>query len=163
MEYPQLIALGQSHYKDIDKLISAIAHEGAHQWWYVTVGNDEHSTPWLDEGFANYSGQLYMAHRLGNDDKINSLMKDYENIISADQPIEASVINFASWKNYNDVIYKKGALALHRLRNSVGDEKFFNIMQIYYQRYKLKNAHVADFLDIVEEISGKEAVKKLFE
>jgi len=162
MEYPQLVTLGQSHYKDMDKLISVIAHEGAHQWWYVTVGNDEHISPWLDEGFANYSTQLYLAHRLGNDDKLDLLMKSYENLESADHPVEASVANFASWKSYNDVIYKKGALILHRLRNIVGDENFFKIMQTYYQRYKYKNAHVIDFLNVVEEISGKEAVEKIF-
>ncbi|MGI5999294.1 MAG: M1 family metallopeptidase [Lutispora sp.] len=162
MEYPQLIALGQSHYKDIDKLISVIAHEGAHQWWYVTVGNDEHSSPWLDEGFANYSTQLYLAHRLGNDYRINSLMKKYESLESTDHPIEASVMNFTSWKEYNDVIYKKGALVLHRLRNAVGDENFFRIIRTYYQRYKLKNAHITDFLDVVEEVSGRNTVEKIF-
>jgi len=161
MEYPQLITLGQNHYKDMDRLISVIAHEGAHQWWYVAVGNDEHSSPWLDEGFANYSTQLYLAHRLGNNDNMNSLMKNYENLEAADHPLEASVINFGTWKDYNDVIYKKGALVLHRLRNAVGDESFFKIMQTYYQRYKLKNAHVADFLNVVEEVSGKEVVEKI--
>jgi len=162
MEYPQLVTLGQNHYKDIDRLISVIAHEGAHQWWYVTVGNDEHSSPWLDEGFASYSAQLYLAHRLGNDDNMNSLMKNYENLDTADHPIEASVNNFGSWKDYNDTIYKKGALLLHRLRNTAGDENFFKIMQTYYQRYKLKNAQVADFLDVVEEFAGKDTVEKIF-
>jgi len=128
----------------------------------VTVGNDEHSSPWLDEGFANYSTQLYLAHRLGNDYRINSLMKKYESLESTDHPIEASVMNFTSWKEYNDVIYKKGALVLHRLRNAVGDENFFRIIRTYYQRYKLKNAHITDFLDVVEEVSGRNTVEKIF-
>lgn len=158
MEYPQLITLGQSHYKDIDKLNSVIAHEGAHQWWYVAVGNDEHEAPWLDEGFANYSGQLYLAYNAKTDDNINSLMKKYESLQAADIAIEASVTSFNTWKDYNDVIYKKGALALHKLRNYTGDDKFFYIMQAYYNKFKLKNAKTSDFLSVVQKIAGEDAV-----
>lgn len=154
MEYPQLITLGQSHYKDMDKLVSVIAHEGAHQWWYVTVGNDEHESPWLDEGFATYSTQLYLAHRAKDDNKLIELMAKYEAIKSPDIAIEASVSSFSNWKDYNDVIYKKGALELHKLRSKVGDDKFFEIMQTYYNRYKFKNAKTSDFLSIVEEVAG---------
>lgn len=154
MEYPQLITLGQNHYKDMDKLVSVIAHEGAHQWWYVVVGNDEHELPWLDEGFATYSTQLYLAHRAKDDNKLNELMAKYEALQSPDIAIEASVSSFSNWKDYNDVIYKKGALELHKLRSRVGDDKFFEIMQTYYGRYKFKNAKTSDFLSVVEEVAG---------
>lgn len=154
MEYPQLITLGQNHYKDMDKLVSVIAHEGAHQWWYVGVGNDEHDSPWLDEGFATYSTQLYLAHRARDDNKLYELMAKYEALQSPNIAIEAPVSSFSNWKDYNDVIYKKGALELHKLRNRVGDDKFFEIMQTYYNRYKFKNAKTSDFLSVVEEFAG---------
>lgn len=161
MEYPQLIALGQNHYKDMDKLVSVIAHEGAHQWWYVGVGNDEHESPWLDEGFATYSTQLYLAHRAKEDKKLNELMAKYETLQSPDIAIDASVSCFSNWKDYNDVIYKKGALELHKLRNRVGDDKFFEIMQTYYGKYKFKNAKTSDFLSVVEEVAGKAAAERI--
>ncbi|MGW7127515.1 M1 family metallopeptidase [Streptomyces bobili] len=48
MEYPGLVLLGTTEEG------SAVVHEVAHQWWYGIVGNDEYSSPWLDESFAQY-------------------------------------------------------------------------------------------------------------
>jgi aminopeptidase N len=45
---------------------------------------------------------------------------------------------------------------LHALRLEVGDEKFFEILQTYHERFAGGNARTADFIAVAEEVSGKE-------
>jgi Peptidase family M1 domain len=49
IEYPTLVYLGY------ESLITAVAHEFAHQWFYSLVGNDQGRDPWLDEGLATWA------------------------------------------------------------------------------------------------------------
>ena len=41
---------------------TSLAHELAHQWWYGIVGDDEYTSPWLDESFADYATDLYQGN-----------------------------------------------------------------------------------------------------
>jgi hypothetical protein len=50
MEYPTIVFTAPN--------ANVVAHELAHQWWYGTVGNDQFSEPWLDEGLATWSERL---------------------------------------------------------------------------------------------------------
>ncbi|MBS3994408.1 MAG: M1 family peptidase, partial [Alkaliphilus sp.] len=43
-----------------------------------------------------------------------------------------------------------------------GDEQFFKILKIYFDKYKYKNATTQDFLDVCEAISNKD-LEGLFE
>ena len=57
---------------------------------------------------------------------------------------------------FNAGVYYWGALGLHALRLEVGDEKFFEILQTYHERFADGNARTADFIAVAEEVSGKE-------
>jgi len=50
--------------------------------------------------------------------------------------------------------YQKGAWVLHMLRNRMGDEAFFTGLRLYYSRYRDSNALTADFMRVMEEVSG---------
>lgn len=62
MEFPGLILVGLPDIKnmnDIDMVgvkdtTQVVAHEMAHQWFWVSIGNDQYLEPWLDEAFAEY-------------------------------------------------------------------------------------------------------------
>lgn len=150
MEYPQLVTLGQNHYKDSYKLEHVIIHEGAHQWWYVTVGNDEHTYPWMDEGFATYYTDQYFH--------------DLPWIAPKDIPamaINSPVTAYTSWSPYNKMAYKMGAGVLAELQGIIGEEMFSKVMQTYYRKYRFKNANPNDFHKIIEEIAGKEVAESI--
>ena len=36
-----------------------VAHEVAHQWWNVVVGNDSINNAWVDEALTNYYALIY--------------------------------------------------------------------------------------------------------
>ena len=52
-------------------------------------------------------------------------------------------------------VYERGALTLHALRLTVGDEAFFTILREWTRRYHNGNATTEDFIRLCEEISGQ--------
>jgi aminopeptidase N len=51
----------------------------------------------------------------------------------------------------------KGALMLHTLRNTLTDDSlFFNIIKSFYNKYKYKEAVSQDFINLVNEMTGKD-------
>ena len=50
-------------------------------------------------------------------------------------------------------VYGRGALTLHALRLTVGDEAFFTILEEWASRYKYGNVTTEDFISLVEEVA----------
>ena len=160
VEYPTLVSVLHGGAGDPE---FATAHEVAHQWWYSAVGNDVLEEPWLDESFANYSAIIYYEGIRGREaaqkvyqDRVLSL---YEQIRGSNQdgPVGRSIQDFVeSEQPSGPTIYGKGAVFLDALRQEVGDEAFFAILQEYYRRYKYRVATGENFLAVAEEIAGRE-------
>lgn len=143
MEYPGIILIAGGSELEI-------VHELAHQWWYAAVGNDEMDEAWLDEGFATFSEELYQIERRGRTpDRARSSYHFREPGI----PILTRAEIFPSLRVYADVVYTKGSGVLWMLRGVLGRERFDQLLKAYYARFKYKNATVADFIEIAEEIS----------
>jgi hypothetical protein len=60
------------------------------------------------------------------------------------------------------IVYDRGALTLHALRLTVGDDAFFTILQEWTARFRDGNATTAEFVALAEEVSGRE-LDELFE
>jgi aminopeptidase N len=64
--------------------------------------------------------------------------------------------DFRNWDDYGPTVYTRGAVILNELRNKLGEEKFFEVMQEYFRQYQFKIATTEDFVDITEKIAGQE-------
>ena len=51
-------------------------------------------------------------------------------------------------------MYRVGALTLHALRLSVGDDAFFTILRTYADRFRDGAATTDDFIAVAEELTG---------
>jgi hypothetical protein len=135
------------------------AHEVAHQWWMVVVGNDQIDEPWLDEALTQYSTMLYYEQVYGKERAQAILRGEFERSYQSllrqgrDMPAGLSSEDYPP-DLYWDVVYDKGALYFHELREAVGDEAFFEILQTYYQRHRYEIATPEMFLDAVEAVTG---------
>jgi len=149
------------------------AHEVAHQWWGIGVGYETYHDQWLSEGFAEYSALLYIQSILGGK-KFLEKIEDYrQDIFSVRKYIfglsgeEAGPIimghRTASTKTEGDyglIIYKKGALVLHMLRNmlidfrTMNEDRFFDMLREFYHEYYGRNATTEDFQKLTEKYTG---------
>jgi hypothetical protein len=51
-------------------------------------------------------------------------------------------------------VYERGALTLHALRLTVGDDAFFRILREWVSRYRYENATTEDFIALTKELAG---------
>ena len=167
MEFPGLSLIGRDAYgryaADLEKLV---VHEVAHQWWYNQVGSDQTGNPWLDEGLAEYSMYYYFQDRHGVPAARTLRRTRWEAPVAAavksgiDAPIGQPITAYP--KNYETMIYGKGALFFATLRDTVGDETFQQILRTYLVRNRWQIATPEGFRAVAEEVSGQD-LSELFD
>ena len=161
VEYPGIVVVAQRIYHERGGFFEhATAHEVAHQWWYGLVGNDQIDDPWLDESLTNYSAVFYWEEIAGPE-SAQELVKvlffgPYEQAKNQgkDRPVIGPVAGFSEGE-YGVFVYGKGPLFFNALRQEVGDETYFKIMQTYYAEYKYKIAQPDDLIEVIERVSGR--------
>ncbi len=131
--------------------INVNAHELAHQWFgdLITAQSGKHH--WLQEGFATYYALLAERHIFG-DDYFYEELNDYaEQLKRASKTDTIPVMNE---KASSLSFYKKGAWALHVMREDIGAKNFQKAVKKYLKKYQYKNVNTDDFLKIVKDVSG---------
>jgi aminopeptidase N len=161
MEFPGMNLIGgQTYNRFLQDLELLTVHEVAHQWWYNQVGSDQITTPWLDEGLAEFTTQYYYRDRYGDAEADQLARARWAAPVAAaqqlgrDAPIGKPVRDYKS--NYETMVYGKGALFFATLREELGAETFDRLLRKYLERYRWKIATPADFQALAEELSGRD-------
>ena len=146
------------------------AHESSHQWWGQRVGWKSYHDQWLSEGFADFSGILYVQYRQNMKEALNQWRKEKELIRKKDAfghsrdslgPIWMGLRIRSSESDpfaYQDLVYSKGAYVLHMLqmqlwdgRSADPDHLFKEMMQDYCKTFDNRSASTEDFKAVVEK------------
>jgi aminopeptidase N len=130
-----------------------IPHELAHQWFGDSVSVKSWKDIWLTEGFATYAEALWVEHSQGAA-ALDTYMRGMYRTVTTGH--FAPPGNPPATDLFNSGVYLRGALTLHALRKTVGDDAFFRILQTYTARYKYGNASTADFRAVAEAVSGQD-------
>ena len=131
-----------------------IAHEAAHQWLGNSVALDDWSEIWMNEGFATYLHLMFEAEHYGLD--LDETMRQVHAQLAASGEPPPGGIETADLFGFS--VYFRGAATLHALRLHAGDETFFRILRAHYDRSAGGTTDTAEFLGIVDEMAGPEAV-----
>jgi len=145
-------------------------HETSHQWWGHRVGWKSYHDQWLSEGFAEFSGNLYVEYRQNMKEYLSGWRKEKETLRKSDlnghkvedlgpiwmgQRIRSSITNGGS---YQDLIYSKGGYVLQMLRMQMmnsrdqdPDHAFKEMMQDYCKTFDNQAASTEDFKSIVDK------------
>lgn len=161
IEYPTLVVISDRLYTGHPRLEWVVAHEVAHQWWYGVVGSDQVDEPWLDEALTQYTTLLYHEFFYGAETADEILKGDfqaaYDRLVDEGNDMPAGLPVAAYPRDlYSPVVYRKGALYFHALRQRVGDENFFAILRAYYRRHRYGIATPDSFLATVKAVTGSE-------
>ncbi len=128
------------------------AHELAHQWFGDSVSLQSWKNIWLNESFASYAQWMWLEHSLGRQ-AMDSYAKQWYDRFKDDptKPGDPGPDDL-----FSAAVYYRGALALHALRLELGEETFYKILRVYYDRYRLGHTTTDEFIALVNEVSGKD-------
>lgn len=145
MEYPMLSLIADD--LPATEVPLVVAHETAHQWWYAMVGSDQYHEAWQDEGLAEYSAALFFeAHpEYGRTyaDMVAASESAYRAYYSVsaqlsrgETAMRRDLTDYTGDYAYRSLAYDKGVILFDRLRQTVGEERFFAAIKDYARAYK---------------------------
>ncbi|MET9955241.1 M1 family metallopeptidase [Streptomyces sp. NPDC006339] len=134
---------------------STLVHELAHQWYGDSVSPATWKDIWLNESFATYAEWLYA--------------EDFEDT-PAQKNFERAFANEAAWAFppaeppraedlFATPVYRRGAMVLHRIRQELGDDAFFEILAGWPAEHRHGTASTEDFTRYVESVAGRDLGK----
>ncbi len=129
-----------------------VIHELAHMWFGDWVSLDTWREMWRNEGFATYF-QLLWENRESPEDlelqlaSIAGIVEGNDKKYQLDNPPPEFLFELN--------IYYRGALAVHALRQEMGDEAFFTGLRAYFQRFGGGTADDGQFRTVMEEAAGR--------
>jgi aminopeptidase N len=135
--------------------LQLVIHELAHQWFGDSVSVDRWKEIWLNEGFATYMEWLYVerdggetvADRFDRLYAVNGASSSFWNPPPADPGGPQNL--------FDSAVYNRGAMALEVLREEIGDDDFFEVLETWAQDNEYGNASTQDLYDLVEAVTGR--------
>ncbi|UUU32974.1 M1 family metallopeptidase [Streptomyces sp. CA-210063] len=142
--------------------ISLLVHELAHQWYGNSVTPKTWRDMWLNEGFATYAEWLWQEDH-GGDTAQEIFDALYEGDHYEDAASDEALWDFPPAKPpsaariSDSPVYERGAMVLHKIREAIGDDAFFGLLQGWATAHRHGNADTADFTAYAEKYAKKTA------
>jgi len=159
MEHASVIFYG-ARSVTMEPATGLVTHEIAHQWFGNSVTESDWDDVWLSEGFATYLTLLATEHYQGRDAFVAGLLRSRQSVWSGEARDPEETVVHDNLSDMSEVLsglqYQKGAWVLHMLRWKIGTETFRTGIREYYRRYRDSTATTADFVRLMEEVSGEE-------
>jgi aminopeptidase N len=135
-----------------------IQREIAYQWWGQTVGLKSFDDAWLSQGLAEWSAFAYRETTLSAGGIDAAQREQQERALTFEQT--ASIARAPSALDdqsaaYQSIVFYKGSMVFRMLRETMGKDKFDQLLATYVQTYKGKNASIDDFEQLASKIAGE--------
>ncbi|MGY4647922.1 M1 family metallopeptidase [Mycobacterium sp. URHB0021] len=142
LEAQGISIFGANHCDGARESERLIAHELAHQWFGNSVTAKRWRHIWLHEGFACYAEWLWSEH--SGDRSADEWAHHFHEKL-ASSPQDLLLADPGPRDMFDDRVYKRGALTLHVLRRTLGDENFFALLKDWTSRHRHGSAVTDDF------------------
>ncbi|MFJ8539623.1 M1 family metallopeptidase [Streptomyces sp. NPDC093591] len=135
--------------------VGTLVHESAHQWFGNSVSLTSWKDIWLNEGFATYAEWLH-GEQHGGDSAQDAFDELYARPADDDLWAFPPGAPGSGANIFGTPVYARGAMALHRLRTTVGERAFFRILRTWAAERRDGHGTTAQFVRLAERVSGRE-------
>lgn len=132
-----------------------LVHEIAHQWYGNSVTPKTWRDMWLNEGFATYAQWLWQEDH-GGDTAQQTFDSLYAGGYFPDAETNEALWSFPPAEPPDAArisatpVYWRGAMVLHKVRRTVGDDAFSALLRGWAREHRHGNADTGDFTSYVE-------------
>jgi aminopeptidase N len=135
-----------------------LQREVAYQWWGLSVGLKSFDDAWLSQGLAEWSAFALRETTLSAGALDAAQREEQERALTFEQT--ASIARAPSSLDdqsaaYQSIVFYKGAMVFRMLRETIGKEKFAQLLRNYLQQYRGKDASIDDFEKLTSQVAGE--------
>lgn len=137
-----------------------LAHEMAHTWWGHVAKLGEWEDQWLSESLAEYMAAYAMGKLWKKQEFETQLRRWRSNSKFVKDKGSVYLANYLSgdsgFEDRVGLLYNKGPLVLHALRQELGDDQFFTVLKSFLRSFEFRYAETQHFLGITNFVTKKE-------
>jgi hypothetical protein len=158
MEYPMMTLIGDYTGAPDTALYSVHAHEEAHMWVPMIVGNDERRNAWMDEGTTSFNtsaaeDEFYPGRRWE--------LENYQGYLQITRTdLEGPIMTWSDFHTnpmaYGIASYAKPATILWTLHGLLGDSVFAAGYHAFVRRWAYKHPKPWDLFNTFNDVSGQD-------
>ena len=134
-----------------------LQREAAYQWWGLSVGLKSFDDAWLSQGLAEYSAFSLRESTATSQQTENLRRELLEKSLTFEQT--ASLLRVPANLDdqsiaYQYIMYAKGAFVYKLLRDTLGAQKFDQLLRTHLQENRGKNVSIDEFEKLASRIAG---------
>ncbi len=129
-----------------------VAHELAHQWFGNSLTLGSWRDIWLNEGFACYAEWLW-SERSGGPSAREIAAAVHRT--QSGLPYDLVLGDPGPVLMFDDRVYKRGALTLHAVRGTLGDDDFFALLRQWTAKHRHGTVTTEEFTDLAGHFTDR--------
>jgi aminopeptidase N len=135
-----------------------LEREVAYQWWGQSVGLKSFDDAWISQGLAEWSGFAFREVNLTAGGLDAAQREQQERALTFEQT--ASIARAPSALDdqsaaYQSIVFYKGSMVLRMLRETMGKDKFDQLLHTFLENYRGKSASIDDFEKLASNVAGE--------
>ena len=151
LEAQGLSVFGANFLDDAWSTERLVAHELSHQWFGNSLTIRSWRDIWMHEGFACYSEWLW-SEESGRESADVKAREHWKRL--ADLPQDLLLGDPGPDDMFDDRVYKRGALLVHALRLTMGDDTFFAFLRAWLTEHRHGSVGRPELTELVVRLGG---------
>ena len=130
-----------------------VVHEQAHQWFGDSVAIERWRDIWLNEGAATFM-EVRHEEQQGDETGEQWLEREWQSRGAANPFWDLEIADPGADRIFATPVYVRGAMTFQALRNRIGEDDFWALLQQWVSDNAGGNATTGDFEAMAEHVSG---------